>query len=218
MAVVQHSAITDANLHQPKGASTAAINTTIKSDGAGATSWSKITPPNLTGFTTNGTLGQRIESDGAGGFRFNTTAHGAIYFNNYAAPATINIVSADAYVKIDATTTALGDSLDITEATTARLTYTGTLTRHLRVLASISLDQTSGADRNVAVSVYKNGVLLTQSSVVATTQSGKIATSNIISDTTNAATNDYFELYVKNISGTEDVRVYNMYMTVFTLN
>jgi len=63
---VQHAAIPDAQLHQPKGASTAPVNSSIHADGAGGTSWSKITPVNLNNLTNNGLVGQHFDSDGTG--------------------------------------------------------------------------------------------------------------------------------------------------------
>lgn len=42
MAVIQHSAITDPNIHEPKGASSASAETVYVADGAGSGSWQKI--------------------------------------------------------------------------------------------------------------------------------------------------------------------------------
>lgn len=41
MANVSHKNITEANLHEPKGASTAAVNTVYVSDGAGSGAWAQ---------------------------------------------------------------------------------------------------------------------------------------------------------------------------------
>lgn len=214
---VQHLNIPEAQLHESKGVSTAAVNKHYVANGTGSGVWQKILPPELNGITTNGTLGQQVESDGAGGFRFNSISHGAIYFNNYTTPFTVDVLVANTYLKAAPTTIALGDSVNITEATTARLTYTGTLTGHFRVLASISLDQTSGADRILAVSIFKNGVLLAQSPVYVTAATGNIRNLSVLSDSINTVTNDYFEVWVKNITGLEDIRVYGMYLTIFSL-
>jgi len=45
--MVQHSAITDPNIHEAKGASTASANTVCIADGAGATSFAKVGPSNI---------------------------------------------------------------------------------------------------------------------------------------------------------------------------
>lgn len=214
---IQHAAIPDAQLHEPKGVVSAAANKIYVANGTGSGTWKKIAPTQLEGITTAGTLGQHLESDGVGGFLFNQMAHGAIYFNSYATPSTIDIVTQDIYTKVTPTTTALGDSTDITEATTARLTYTGTVPRHLRVLASLSLDQVSGGTRVVSAAVFKNGVILQQSAIYISTTSSSIINASIIVDTVSTNTNDYFEVYIKNITGVEDIRVYNLYLTAFSL-
>lgn len=47
MANVQHNALTGSALHETKGADAASANTVHKADGAGGTSWSKITEDNI---------------------------------------------------------------------------------------------------------------------------------------------------------------------------
>lgn len=45
--MAEHRNLTGASLHETKGASTASANTVHKADGAGATSWSKLTSVNV---------------------------------------------------------------------------------------------------------------------------------------------------------------------------
>jgi hypothetical protein len=47
MANVQHSALTGAELHEPKGASGASADTVYSSDGAGSGSWVKVDAANI---------------------------------------------------------------------------------------------------------------------------------------------------------------------------
>ncbi len=47
MADVQHSAITDPEIHEPKGASTASADTVYVADGAGSGTWEKVTSDSL---------------------------------------------------------------------------------------------------------------------------------------------------------------------------
>ena len=42
MAQVQHSSLTDPNIHEPKGASTASVDTTYVSNGSGSGTWKKV--------------------------------------------------------------------------------------------------------------------------------------------------------------------------------
>ena len=108
--------------------------------------------------------------------------------------------------KLAPTTTPNGVSQNITEATTARLTYTGADTLALVVLYSLSVDQASGSSKDITLAIYKNGVLSTGSRMIMATVSGDKHT---ISGTTtvSAATNDYFEVYV-DVSANVTVRVY----------
>jgi len=55
----QHSAITEANLHESKGASLAAINTVAVANGAGAAVFQKLPTQGLAGVASNGTSGQK---------------------------------------------------------------------------------------------------------------------------------------------------------------
>lgn len=207
MAAIQHSAIPDAQLHQPKGASTAAVNTTIKSDGAGGTSWSKIAPPNLAGLTTNGSVGMHIDSNGDGTFDMNYLPHGSVYFNNYAAPYVQ--VYAAAYAKIGATTTVSGTPVNFTESTTNRLTYTGATRPHFKVSWAVSLDQAVGANRDISVAVYLNGAIVTNSEAHSTTQSGNKVVLSGFSDV-NLTQNDYLELWIFNRGGGGNMNIYAM--------
>ncbi len=211
MAAVQHSAITDANLHQPKGASTAAVNTTIKSDGAGGTSWSKVTPPNLNGITTNGSVGMHIDSNGDGTFNMSYTPHGSTYFSNIGAPY-VQAYGA-AYAKIGATTTVSGSPIDFTEATTNRLTYTGATRPHFRVVWMCSLDQSVGANRDISVAVYKNGVVLPNSEGITTTTSGNKVMVTGLADV-DLTTSDYLELWIFNRGGGGNMNIYTMSLMV----
>ena len=42
-----HSGLTGSDLHEPKGAASAAANTVLSADGSGSTSWAKITTSNI---------------------------------------------------------------------------------------------------------------------------------------------------------------------------
>lgn len=204
MAVIQHSAISDAELHQPKGASTAVVNSTIKSNGAGATSWSKIAPPNLTGLTTNGNVGEQLEVDGAGGWVLKKHPFGSCFFENIAAPYVLTYPAA--YTKAAVTTTASGLGNLVTEGTNARLTYLGT-GEVMDVTVTLSLSQSTAADRDIRVSIYKNGAKVNGSVGILTTVSGQkrfISTSAVVS----LATNDYIECYLQNDGVSGDITIY----------
>lgn len=205
--------MTDPNLHEPKGASTAASDKVYVADGSGSGSWVKLGPKSLSNLTTNGTAGQFVIVDGAGNFDLATAAHGSIYFYNIASPYTLTYPSA--FTKLAPTTTAKGSASNITEGTNARLTYTGTTTGKLDIVFNLSLDQASGSNRDVELALYKNGTLVNGSNVVITTTSGQKHSLSCHADVTVVNT-DYVEVWAKNLGGSGDVRVYAMSLLATT--
>lgn len=212
----QHSAITEANLHENKGVSTAAVDKVAVSNGAGATVWQKLSPKSLSGISSNGSDLQVVRVDGAGNFVLSAIAHGSISFNNIAAPYTLTYPAT--YTKLAPTTTATTDATEVTEATTARLTYTGTANRHMRILATVSLDQVVGANRDIRLALFKNGVIMPHSAIICTTQSGLKLNFGIVADETSVATNDYFEIWAQNDGGSGDIRIYTYELTIFSIH
>ena len=73
---------------------------------------------------------------------------------------------------------------------------------------SVSLDQTSGADRDLIVAVYKNGSVSNGHAVTTTTSGQKHNLSGV--HTVSIATNDYIELYILNNGGSGNIRLYAM--------
>jgi hypothetical protein len=206
---IEHAIIPDAQLHQPKGASTAAINTTIKSDGAGATSWSKIAPPNLDGITANGSVGMHLDSNGDGTWNLDYLPHGSTYFNNYAAPYAQ--VYAAAYAKMGITTTVSGTPVDFTEETTNRLTYTGPTRPHFKVSWAVSLDQATAGNLDISIAVYKNGAILANSEGHFTSVPNIKVMLTGFSDV-DLTLNDYLELWIFNRGGAGNMAIYSASM------
>jgi len=206
MATVQHSAITDPNIHEPKGVAAATVNKLYVSNGSGSGTWQKLSPPQLAGLTTNGQAGDSLTVNGSGNFVFTGTPHGQVHFFNLATPYTLTYPSA--FTKLAPTTTVGGISSNFTEATTARLTYTGIDTTPVAISYSVSLDQTSGADRDLTVAIFKNGSVSNGYSVVNTSTGQKHNMSGL--HTIHMATNDYVELYILNNGASGNIRLYAM--------
>lgn len=206
MATVQHSAITDPNIHEPKGVAAATINKVYVSNGTGSGTWQKLSPPQLAGLTTNGQAGDTLTVDGAGNFVFTGTPHGQVKFYNLNTPYTLTYPSS--FTKLAPTTTAGGIPSNFTESTTARLTYTGTDTVPVSVFYSVSLDQTSGSDRDLILAIYKNGSVVGGHSVITTSTGLK----HVMAGTTvtTMATNDYVEVFILNNGGSGNIRLYAM--------
>jgi hypothetical protein len=206
MATVQHSALTDPNIHEPKNITTAAANEVYVANGAGSGTWKKLSPPQFAGVTTNGQAGDTVTVDGSGNFVLTGTPHGQIHFYDLASPYTLTYPSS--FTKLAPTTTASGIPSNFTEATTARLTYTGTDTVPVSISYSVSLDQASGADRDIIVAVYKNGSVSNGHSVTTTTSGQKHTMAGV--HTVTMATNDYIELYILNNGASGNIRLYAM--------
>jgi hypothetical protein len=206
MATVQHSAITDPNIHEPKGITSATINEIYVSDGAGSGTWQKLSPPQLANITTNGQAGDTITVDGSGNFVLTGTPHGQIHFYDLASPYTLTYPSS--FTKLAPTTTASGIPSNFTESTTGRLTYTGTDTVPVTISYSVSLDQTSGASRDVVVAIYVNGSVSNGYSVITTTSGEKHSMSGV--HTVSMTTDDYIELYILNNGASGNIRLYAM--------
>lgn len=212
MANIEHKDITDANRHEPKGASTAPVNSVYSSNGAGSGTWQKITNTNLSGISADGTAGYFLLADGAGGFTLAPAAHGSIYFSNFSVPYTL--AATTSYAKIAATTIAGGASIGVTEGTNCRLTYTGTAPIHLDIVFGATFDQSTGANKDVFVALYKNGVLVPGAEAAITTVSGEKALVSTHRDV-HVTTNDYFEIYCK-ISAAATVNFYTINLMVST--
>ena len=206
--MVRHADLTGNELHEPKGISLAANNTVYVKTSGGTGTWKKIPPISLEGITANGTAGDFIVSDGSGGFLFASTAHGNTYFYNIASPYTLTVVGTG-WQKINATTTAGGSPQLITEGTNSRLTYTGTNTVDLDIVFNMSIDQSSGSNKDIEMAIYKNGTVVDGSHVISTSKSGEKLVMSSHADV-EMATNDYVEVYAKNHGGSGDINVYTM--------
>lgn len=240
MATVQHDAITDPYIHEPKGAAAAAANTLYIADGAASGAFQKLYDTCLDGIAASPTArkvsifdgvgafssawvgsdmltGSQLAaksvavSDGALGWTEYPPVYGQTYFNNPGTPYTWTYSAT--YTIVQPTTVAGGFASQITEATTARLTYTGTPTRAVRVKGMMSIKQSSGASKDITVAIYKNGSAITGCENVITTTSAEWADITI-EWIVSAATNDYFELYMKNGGGSGNVDVGDLQIQV----
>lgn len=199
-----HSLLAEADLHESKGASVAAINTVAVANGAGAAVFGKLPTQGLSGIVGNGTSGQRVAVDGAGGFKLESGDHGDTYFVNLGAPYVLAALVT--FSKAAPATTGSGHPSNFTESANGRLTYTGTDSEHFEVDAIISLDQASGAARDVSIAIAKNGTVIALSEQVSTTTSG-VKTSLHSHTSVQLTTNDYIEAFVK-ISTAGNVSIY----------
>lgn len=88
--MAEHSTLTGASLHEPKGTATAPINYVYVSDGAGSGEWKRA----VVDFDT-ATAGQRYVADGAGGgsWKDSTNIHGEMTVTNYTTTLAVPLAS-----------------------------------------------------------------------------------------------------------------------------
>jgi hypothetical protein len=210
--MAEHVDITDPEIHEPKGASTATANQVYSADGAGSGTWQKVKNVNLYGVSATPVAGWFVVSDGSGGFSFAPAAHGSTKFVDYTTP--YSLAATTSYAKVAATTIAGGSPTNFTEGTNARLTYTGTVSSDLDFVIAVIADQSTGSGKDIYVALYKNGTAVPYTETAVTTVSGSKLQISVHTDVT-AAQNDYFEIYCK-ISSAATVNFYSVQLFAST--
>lgn len=168
MANVNHSALTDPYLHEPKGASTASSGDIYLANGAGSGAWTSA----------------HVHSDVYLSFDAVTPAY------THAATTSFTVIN-------PTLTTSSTNNFTVTNTPNARLTYTGTRNISTNMHISISTSQATGTDRDVEWKIYKNGVALAGAHVIRTISSGTWGSISLLGNST-LSTNDYIEIYSKN--------------------
>lgn len=153
--------------------------------------------------------GQLPFFNGAGGqVNAYSNPHGMCYFVDSTLAAPYVLTYPSAYTKLAPTTIAGSTSIEVIEGTNARLTYTGAYATKGIIVCNISLDQASGADRNIGIQLYKNGSALAGSEIFTTTTT-TLKQHLSAAFTVPLVQNDYIEAYAKNFGGSGDINVYS---------
>ena len=175
---IQHNLITGSNLHEPKGVAAASANKVYVANGSGSGAWSILSTTSL------------------------ALPKGKFYFYNIGSPYTL--AHSGSTAKVAPTTIASGYAGLVTEATSARLTYTGSTTATVKLDFDVSVKQASGADRDIVIAVHRNGSVIAGSEVIMTsvTADAHQASGSCLYP---AATNDYFEIYALNTGASGDM-------------
>lgn len=164
---IEHDSITDPEIHEPKGISTAAANKAYISDGAGSGSW----------LPTQAYIGGYIAFDAA------TPAY------QHSTSTTNTVINPTFSVS-----TASGFSG--ATSPNARLIYTGTENVIADLSLMLSPKQASGTQRDVEWAIYKNGTEVAGTRVIRSITSGTWGSVGL-SALTTLATNDYIEIFTK---------------------
>lgn len=165
MAIIQHRDIPEAQLHEPKGASTAPIGTSYVSNGAGTGTWRKIGSDILAGLAGDaGVVGKRLVSNGTNGFSLVTdAAYGTAIITTNTTNFT-TVAAADATLKTAAQfqlltgTGAPWTSQNLSSTTFSLDRLTALVSGMYRVDLSMSVKAFPTATAKLAVKFCVNGV------------------------------------------------------------
>lgn len=92
---IQHSNIPDAQLHEPKGVVSAALNSAYFADGSGSGDWKKVGVETLSGLSGDGSVARlKVVTDGANGFDlYRDYAFGKMHITNNSTPFALTAVA-----------------------------------------------------------------------------------------------------------------------------
>ena len=167
MANVNHSALSDPYLHEPKGASTASSGDIYLANGSGSGAWTSAH--------------QHVDAYLA--FDATTPAY------THAATTSFTVIN-------PTLSTSSTDGFTVTNSPNARLTYTGTRDVTTNMHISLSTSQATGTSKDVEWKIYKNGSALTGAHVIRTISSGTWGSISLLGNS-SLSTNDYIEIYSK---------------------
>ena len=137
-------------------------------------------------------------ADGAASGDWRNLSHSHCYYDNIGTGTTYT--TPVAYTLINPSTTADSAPHDFSHNSAGRLTYTGTDTIDVTVLASITVKHSSASLVDVLFQLYKDGSGVTGAQHATAALSGNYTHVSLISHF-SMATNSYVEIYGKTASG-----------------
>lgn len=140
----------------------------------------------------------------------NSTSAAIAYMNNN---ATATVISAtNTFYKIAGTTSASSINQKFTHAN-SKLTYVGGITRIFQVLVLATPEASS--TNVIEVKIYKNGVAINETLQTCVIPTGSNSFENLgLHGITELATNDYIEVFIRNVSATVNIVVKNLHITI----
>ena len=121
--------------------------------------------------------------------------------------ATATVIAATATPVKAAGTFVVGDVLDFTADATGKITHTGVAGRHV-INATVTVDVASGTNHKISLYIAKNGSVIANSKMSDTVSTGLVRSlATFLNLEMQPA--DYFEIFVRNESTTDDITVVN---------
>jgi len=176
---VEHDAITDPEIHEPKGVAAASSGQVYIADGSASGDWRYI-------------------------------PHSSLYYDDIGTGTTLT--GPTAYTLIGPVTTGDSAPRNFTHNSLGRLTYTGTETLDIQVVATLSFKHSTGTGTDCYFQIFKNGSAVTGGQHVTDGDTGyHMVSLNVHAG--QAATNDYFEVFCKCSSGNIIIHTINLHCT-----
>jgi len=119
---------------------------------------------------------------------------------------TATVIGTQSTAVLVAGTWAAGINSSFTLTTGGRMTYTGTTTEVVAVMASVTLAPSSGVNKDLSVYIAKDGVVISAAKIsrqVSSTESANVSLAFNVS----LSNSDYLELFVANDTDTTDILV-----------
>lgn len=152
--MVDHATLTDPELHEPKGASTATSGKVYTADGSGSGAWTK--PFKYANVATDYSVGSP--------YVYSATTSETVL------NPTVNNLSLSQFT--------------VQTSPNFRLRYDGVETLFGKIFLNVSYTHAAGGDRDLEFVAYKSGVVLGRSRVIRTTPNNYYNTITLVSDTT----------------------------------
>jgi hypothetical protein len=206
---IQHSNIPDAQLHEPKGVASAALNTSYFADGSGSGDWKKVGVETLSGLAGDGSVARlKVVTDGSNGFDlYRDYSFGKMHITNNTTPfaltaaadATLN--TASQYVLLTGSGAPFDNGTgDGVTFSTNRLTVGYAGIYDLNFWACLTGFPSNTA--KVAMKFKINGTTFSDMKVVTKSNSSGDDGTLAASDFIQLAANDYIQLYIaSNVTG-----------------
>jgi hypothetical protein len=217
---VQHRLIPDAELHEPKGASSASVNTSYFSNGAGSGSWKKVGSSELAGLAGDGAVaGKKLLTNGSNGFAlFTENSYGVMGVTNnttnfaVTAAADSTLMSTADYVLYTGVGAPLvGESLYGVGFTTDRLTASVAGVYEVRMWVNVSVFPTNTARLGFKFRV--NGTTWSpRSAILKSNANGDNGTTGAFGFVTLAA-DDYVQFFIAS-SASGNAVIQNLNLTL----
>lgn len=217
---IQHSNIPDAQLHEPKGVASAALNTSYFADGSGSGDWKKVGVETLSGLSGDGSVARlKVVTDGANGFDlYRDYAFGKMHITNNSTPFALTAVAdttlntASQYTLLTGSGAPFANGLeDGVTFSTNKLTVNHSGVYDLNFWACLTGFPSNTA--KVGLKFKINGTTFSDMKVVTKSNSngddGLLAACDLVSLTAN----DYIQLYIASDT-TGNVVINNMALTM----